>query len=66
MLAKGDTRIVCDRCGRSEAFAIDDDERIGFAYFQSRGWSVRDGKELCPDCTKRYDSLIRDFFKFIT
>ena len=59
-------QIGCERCGRKERYQIDEDEHIGFAYFQSIGWSVREGRTLCPECTKHYDSLIRDFFKYIT
>lgn len=25
------------------------------------GWTERDGKDFCPKCSKKYDSMMRDF-----
>ena len=63
-------RYICDRCG-IEAFAERkadvvlydgftrvrqyDDDPIG-------GWTINDGKDLCPDCSKKLEIVINNFY----
>ena len=51
--------ITCDRCG-AKGFLVWDP--IGKSHEKEAAWKQRDGKDLCRECCKKYDELVREFF----
>lgn len=60
---------ICDRCGNTGfagyVGAIDRSGWIDpFGKFEKlEGWEIREGKNLCPDCTKEYHMRLKGFWK---
>ncbi len=62
--------IICDRCN-SSIFANKKEDNVrdgGYTRNEAyedvpKGWEHREGRNLCPECTAKLNSLLCDFWK---
>ena len=59
-MRKNGILLICDRCGTSKFLKKLKDGKFEEA---PGDWGHYNGKDLCPDCSKKYEELLGEFFK---
>lgn len=59
-MRKNGVLLECDRCGKSILLWKNKD---GNFEEPPGDWGHYSGKDLCPECAKEYEDVMREFFK---